>query len=289
MARVTVSRVIRRRSTRRAQAAVAAAEQAGTPKRGRRRAGSARRPRDQAGREPGRSAPPPLPCAPRRPAGRRSRRRCSMASTIGACRSRAIIGACHAAPFRIATRIRPSRRCQASTSMELPASWHSRRWNARSAWIRAAKSSPSSVRCSSAARSAATAASRRGDAMISPDGDALECRADLEELAHLGRGQTADPQHAAVAGGDQALLLQVPQRLPDRATADPEGTRPARPRRGGRRGGTGRRGSPPAAPPGPVPAACCGPGWPVARCSPRTSSLPTIVGNGCRRWTRTVD
>src|SRR4051812_16684704 len=57
-----------------------------------------------------------------------------------------------------------------------------------------------------------------------PDGEPLQRLADAEQLAHLVRAQTADPQHAAVAGGDQPLLLQVPQRLADRAPADPQGT-----------------------------------------------------------------
>jgi hypothetical protein len=61
---------------------------------------------------------------------------------------------------------------------------------------------------------------RRGD--DGPHGMTLESPADLEELADLGGRQAVDPQHPAVAGRDQTLLLEVPEGLPHRAATDPE-------------------------------------------------------------------
>ena len=124
--------------------------------------------------------------------------------------------------FMIVTRMRPSRWRHASTSIELPDSWHSSRWKPRSASSFAAKSPSLSASWDSASRSVATAASRsrRGDDLR--DGEPLQRRAHAEQLADLLRGDRADPQHAAVARGDQPLLLEVAQRLAHRAAADPE-------------------------------------------------------------------
>src|SRR3954452_99309 len=63
-------------------------------------------------------------------------------------------------------------------------------------------------------------APRRGDDL--PDRQRLHRGPHLEELPHLDGGEAVDPQHAPGAGGDQALLLQVAQRLAHRAPADPE-------------------------------------------------------------------
>ena len=174
----------------------------------------------------------------------RRRRRCSIASTIGCVpvarhhRRRVRRLTVHDRDADPAFQVLPRRRRAWSCRRAGTAAGGSR---GRPRASRRSRSSASSRLVQRRRAASRPRSSRSGDAMISAARRAPPSAARTRNSSRTSVGDTAvDPQHAAVAGGHQPLLLQVPQRLPDGAAADPEVRRPAPPRRGGPRGGTGR-------------------------------------------------
>ena len=120
-------------------------------------------------------------------------------------------------------RIEPASASQVRTRVVFPVSSHSSRWKARSTSTMWLIDPLAASRASSAVCSCGDQRGPVGSGADDGGGQPFQGGADLEHVQDLRVGQGPDGQPAPLAGLDQALLLQLAQRLPQGSARDAQG------------------------------------------------------------------